>query len=70
MLEFLDLFTEEWAGDTEEISAEQTIENAFLQLDKSTKNYLAIVQGAQVVAYANDRDLLKAALAKETGATA
>ncbi|AQU78217.1 MULTISPECIES: betaine/proline/choline family ABC transporter ATP-binding protein [Planococcus] len=70
LLEFLDLFTEEWAGDTEEISAEQTIENAFLQLDKSTKNYLAIVQGAQVVAYANDRDLLKAALAKETGATA
>ncbi|ALS79796.1 ABC transporter ATP-binding protein [Planococcus kocurii] len=70
LLEFLDLFTEEWAGDTEEISAEQTIENAFLQLDKSAKNYLAIVQGAQVVAYANDRDLLKAALAKETGATA
>lgn len=69
LLEFLDLFTEEWAGDAEEISADHTIENAFSQLDKSAKNYLAIVQEAQVVAYANDRDLLKAALAKETGVT-
>ncbi len=70
LVEFLDLFTGNWAGDSEEISADTTIENAFLQLDKSDQDYLAIVKEDGVVAYANDRDLLKAALAKETGAIA
>lgn len=70
LLEFLDLFTKEWAGDAEEISAESTIEEAFFQLDESSRNHLAIVQGDRIVAYANNRDLLKAALAKEAGVLA
>ncbi|TWT04192.1 betaine/proline/choline family ABC transporter ATP-binding protein [Planococcus sp. CPCC 101016] len=70
LIEFLDLFVTDWAGDAEKISADATIENAFLQLDNSDQNYLAISKGGQVVAYANARDLLKAALVKETGVLA
>ena len=70
LIEFLDLFATDWAGDAEKISADSTIENAFLQLDNSDQNYLAISKGGQVVAYANARDLLKAALVKETGVLA
>ncbi len=70
LVEFLDLFTGEWIGDAEKISSDATIENAFLQLDQSDQDYLAIVKDEQVIAYANDRDLLKAALAKETGVLA
>lgn len=70
LVEFLDLFTGEWVGDAEKISSDATIENAFLQLDQSDQDYLAIVKDEQVIAYANDRDLLKAALAKESGVLA
>ncbi|ANU26489.1 ABC transporter ATP-binding protein [Planococcus versutus] len=69
LVEFLDLFTDNWTGDFEEISADTTIEHAFLQLDKSDQDYLAIVKEDRIVAYANDRDLLKAALAKVTEVT-
>lgn len=67
LVEFLDLFTRDWAGDAENISADSTIEAAFNQLDNSNQDYLAIVEDGKVVAYANDRDLLKAALVKESG---
>lgn len=64
LTEFLGLFSTEWEGEAKKISADTTIEEAFLQLDESSQDYLAIVQDGQVVAYATDRDLLKAALAK------
>ncbi|MGH2318864.1 ABC transporter ATP-binding protein [Planococcus sp. SE5232] len=67
LVEFLDLFTRDWAGDAENISADSTIEAAFTQLDNSDQDYLAIIEDEKVVAYANDRDLLKAALVKESG---
>ncbi len=70
LIEFLDLFATDWAGDAEKISADSTIESAFLQLDNSDKNYLAISKGGEVVAYANARDLLKAALVKDAGVLA
>ena len=66
LVEFLGLFTRDWAGDAEEISADSTIETAFNQLDQSGQDYLAIIEDGKVMAYANDRDLLKAALVKET----
>lgn len=65
LVEFLGLFTRDWSGDAEEISADSTIEAAFNQLDKSDQDYLAIIEDGKVMAYANDRDLLKAALVKE-----
>lgn len=65
LVEFLGLFTRDWSGDAEEISADSTIETAFNQLDKSDQDYLAIIEDGKVMAYANDRDLLKAALVKE-----
>lgn len=67
LVEFLSLFTIDWAGDAEKISADSTIEAAFNQLDNSNQDYLAIIEDGRVVAYANDRDLLKAALVKESG---
>ncbi|ANU24370.1 ABC transporter ATP-binding protein [Planococcus donghaensis] len=67
LVEFLSLFTANWSGEFEEISAESTFEQAFAKLDDSEHDYLAIISNDQIVAYANDRDLLKAALAKETG---
>lgn len=70
LLEFLDVFTAEWAGNAEEISADSTIEEAFSRLDETGQEYLAIVQDGRIVAYATDRDLLKAALAKEAGVLA
>ncbi|ANU08926.1 glycine betaine/L-proline ABC transporter, ATPase subunit [Planococcus antarcticus DSM 14505] len=70
LMEFLSLFTTDWKGDTKKISAESTIEEAFFQLDESNQDHLAIIQDDQIVAYANARDLLKAALAKETGVLA
>lgn len=65
LVEFLGLFTRDWSGDAEKISADSTIETAFNQLDKSDQDYLAIIEDGKVMAYANDRDLLKAALVKE-----
>ncbi|MDQ0429645.1 osmoprotectant transport system ATP-binding protein [Planomicrobium stackebrandtii] len=70
LLEFLGLFSTGWTGDAEKISADSTIEEAFFQLDGSSQDHLAIIQDGRIVAYANDRDLLKAALAKETGVLA
>lgn len=65
LVEFLGLFTRDWSGDAEKISADSTIETAFNQLDKSDQDYLVIIEDGKVMAYANDRDLLKAALVKE-----
>ncbi|WP_142827321.1 ABC transporter ATP-binding protein [Planococcus soli] len=70
LLEFLGLFSTKWTGGAEKISADSTIEEAFFQLDGSSQDYLAIIQDGRIAAYANDRDLLKAALAKETGVLA
>ncbi|MCH4826544.1 MAG: betaine/proline/choline family ABC transporter ATP-binding protein [Planococcus sp. (in: firmicutes)] len=67
LVEFLDIFTSDWSGEFERISAESTFENAFATLEESDQNYLAIINNDQIVAYANEHDLLKAALAKETG---
>lgn len=67
LVEFLNLFTTNWTGEFEEILAEATFEKAFERLDNSPHDYLAIIDNDQIVAYANDRDLLKAALVKETG---
>ncbi|EGA88603.1 glycine betaine/L-proline ABC transporter, ATPase subunit [Planococcus donghaensis MPA1U2] len=67
LVEFLSIFTSDWSGEFKEISAESTFEDAFAKLDESDQEYLAITHNDQIVAYANERDLLKAALAKETG---
>lgn len=67
LVEFLDIFTSDWSGEFERISAESTFENAFATLEESEQDYLAIINNDQIVAYANEHDLLKAALAKETG---
>lgn len=67
LVEFLDIFTSDWSGEFERISAESTFEKAFATLDESDQDYLAIINNDQIVAYANERDLLKAALAKEMG---
>ncbi|MGB6406396.1 MAG: betaine/proline/choline family ABC transporter ATP-binding protein [Planococcus donghaensis] len=67
LVEFLSIFTSDWSGEFKEISAESTFEDAFAKLDENDQEYLAITHNDQIVAYANERDLLKAALAKETG---
>jgi osmoprotectant transport system ATP-binding protein len=66
--EFISLFEREWLGDAQKISSASTMDEAFYQLAESRNNRLAITENGRVIAYANERDLLKAALLKEDGA--
>lgn len=63
--EFVSLFEKDWAGDAQKISSASTMKEAFLQLEESPSPILAITEDGRIVAYASERDLLKAALLKE-----
>lgn len=66
--EFLALFEEDWLGESQSISSESTIDEAFAELDKNNRQSLAITEHGKILAYAGERELLKAALLKEEGA--
>lgn len=65
--EFLLHFDAEWSGDAQKIASSASIEEAARQLEASPHSRLAITEGGRVVAYASERDLLKAALQKDRG---
>ena len=65
--EFLLHFDAEWSGDAQKIASSASIEEAASQLEGSPHSRLAITEGDRVVAYASERDLLKAALQKDRG---
>ncbi|MGI2328822.1 ABC transporter ATP-binding protein [Planococcus sp. YIM B11945] len=67
--EFMGLFTAEWAGDAVKLSIEETMDKAFRLLEESSQDRLALTDDGRVIAYATERDLLRAALYKEAGAT-
>ena len=66
--EFLALFEENWQGESRTISSDSTIDEAFAELAKNSRQSLAITEQGKILAYASDRELLKAALLKEEGA--
>ena len=63
--EFLSVFGMEPIGDALQVSLETTIDEAFSKLQSSGYANLQIVDDGRVLAYASDRDLVKAALRKE-----
>lgn len=63
--EFLPLFQMEEQENALEISGEATMDEAFNEMEKGGHSYLRIVSGDSTLAYASDRDLVKAALRKE-----
>jgi len=63
--EFLGVFGEVPKDVALQISGEATIDEAFSEMEKSGHSYLKIVEGVQTLAYASDRDLVKAALQKQ-----
>lgn len=65
--EFVFQFDAEWSGDAQKIDSSASIEEAARQLEASPHSRLAITEGGHVVAYAAERDLLKAALQKDRG---
>lgn len=65
--EFLAVFGEAPKDGAFQISGEATIDEAFSEMEKSGHSYLQIVEGARTLAYASDRDLVKAALQKQEG---
>lgn len=65
--EFLAVFGEVPKEGALQISGEATIDEAFSEMEKSGHSYLQIVEGARTLAYASDRDLVKAALQKQEG---
>lgn len=66
--EYMGIFDKEWSGDALKIASSSTIDEAVLCLGESRNNRLAITENGRVVAYASEKDLLKAALFKEDGA--
>lgn len=66
--EYMELFEKEWSGDAQKISSSSTIDEAVLCLGESRNDRLAITENGRVVAYASEKELLKAALFKEDGA--
>ncbi|WP_203334148.1 ABC transporter ATP-binding protein [Planococcus beigongshangi] len=67
--EFYTVFKGRETADAIEISGESTIADAFALLETSGYSTLKIMDGDRAFAYAGDRDLVKAALLKEEGAT-
>ena len=66
--EFVSLFEKDWRGDAQKISVDATVTEAVEQLSASGLPRLALMEDEHVIAYASDRDLLRAALHKERGA--
>ncbi|MFD1032086.1 ABC transporter ATP-binding protein [Metaplanococcus flavidus] len=67
--EFLGVFAENPKEGALQISGEATIDEAFTEMEKSGYSFLQIIDGGKTLAYANDRDLVKAALRKEEAET-
>ncbi|MDN7246617.1 ABC transporter ATP-binding protein [Planococcus shenhongbingii] len=67
--EFIPLFERDWRGDAQKVSSDTSIGEAVDQLAESTHDHLAITENGHVIAYASERELLKAALHKEVGAS-
>lgn len=65
--EFLVHFESEWSGDALKVPSAMNIEDAARQLEESGYSRIAVTEGEHVVAYASERDLLKAALQKDGG---
>ncbi|WP_422122154.1 ABC transporter ATP-binding protein [Planococcus sp. X10-3] len=63
--EFLGVFAEDPKEGALQISGEATIDEAFTEMEASGFSFLEIVEEGRTVAYASDRDLVKAALWKE-----
>ncbi|MCJ1909483.1 ABC transporter ATP-binding protein [Planococcus ruber] len=65
--EFIGLFKTEGTGSAHEVSGSLTVKEAFEVLEQSGQTHLAIRLGESRHVYAGERELLKAALAKEEG---
>lgn len=65
--EFIGLFKTEGIGSAHEVSDSLTVKEAFEVLEQSGQTHLAIRLGESRHVYAGERELLKAALAKEEG---
>ncbi|MDE0581879.1 hypothetical protein ON064_02315 [Planococcus sp. A6] len=70
MKEFVFLFDKDWAGEAEEVEAELSVSDAHQLLEQSGKPRLAVVDEGKLVGFAGERELLRAALHVEKGATA
>lgn len=67
LAEFLPLFQLEEQRNSLEVSSETTIDEAFSKMEQSGFEHLAITDAGKTVAYASNRDLVKAALYKKEG---
>ncbi|HSI68047.1 MAG TPA: ABC transporter ATP-binding protein [Planococcus sp. (in: firmicutes)] len=65
--EYIALFDAEWQGQTQEVSLDSTIDEAFRVLENSGLERVAVADRGAIVAYASERHLLQAALLKEEG---
>ena len=65
--EFLPVFEKEARGGALPISGEATMDEAFAEMEKTGHSHLQIMGGGRTLAYASERDLVKAALLKEAG---
>lgn len=65
--EFLQVFSKAPHEDALQISGEATVDEAFSEMEKSGHSYLRIIDDAGTLAYASERDLVKAALQKQEG---
>ncbi|WP_271853594.1 ABC transporter ATP-binding protein [Planococcus maritimus] len=67
--EFVSLFDKDWAGEAEQADAHLTVGDAHQLLEQSGKPRLAVVDKGEVVGFAGERELLRAALQAGKGAT-
>ncbi|MBT2583989.1 betaine/proline/choline family ABC transporter ATP-binding protein [Planococcus sp. ISL-109] len=63
--EFSFLLDTAWAGEAEQVEAKMTVSEAHQLLEKSGKPRLAVVANGEVIGFAGERELLKAALHEE-----
>ncbi|MEZ0480105.1 ABC transporter ATP-binding protein [Planococcus sp. SSTMD024] len=68
--EFAFLFDKDWAGEAEPADAALPVSDAHQLLERSGKPRLAVVDEGELVGFAGERELLRAALHVEKGATA
>lgn len=65
--EFLPLFNGAPNEDAVQISGEATVDEAFSEMETRGLAHLQIIDGAETLAFASERDLVKAALQKQEG---
>ncbi|MGM0898852.1 MAG: ABC transporter ATP-binding protein [Bacillota bacterium] len=63
--EFTFLLDTEWTGEVQQVEGDTTISEAHQLLESSGKPRLAVIENGQVVGFAGERELLKAALHEE-----